>query len=124
DGARVVEILEPATRAAEGDDRARSRGCYFARRPGRGLRVPSCRHGVCGFARCVPSRLLRRLLRPSGPPARDLGTVLRVLNEGRPPLHPLRLLRDVSLPGALGVTPGARGGGRGVLRAPRAPDGR
>ena len=59
---------------------------------------------------------LRGIAIPSSP---DLGRISRADNEGRSPLYPNRLLRDVSLPGRVGdpLCPSNRRAG--VLRVPR-----
>ena len=62
---------------------------------------------------CVYSEAARRLpLRDTLPHSprssrapRALGAVLRLIDEGRPPLHPIRLLRDVPVPRRLGDGP-------------------
>ena len=46
----------------------------------------------------IPFRDPRRLLRPPIPPPRNLGPLLRIVHEGRPSIHSLRLLRDFPIP--------------------------
>lgn len=87
----------------------------FAFLPADGLRAHDVR---------LPPPHPRRLLRPPVPPPRDLGALLRIVDEGRPPLHPLRLLRNLSLPRELGDPPRPRGRRPGLLRVPRRAHGR
>ena len=65
----------------------------------------------------------RRPLRPPVPPARDLGPLLRVLAGGPPPLHAVRLLRDVPVPRRLGDLLRLGDRRRSMRRVPRRPDG-
>ena len=56
--------------------------------------------------------------------ARSLGALLRLVAEGRSPLHAVGLLRDLPVSRRTGTsTPSPRGCRRGVLRAPRGADG-
>ena len=67
-------------------------------RPTCGVHVLAERQGVRGDDDHLPIRHPRHLLRAPIPPPRTLGAFLRLVHEGRPPLHPLRLLRDLPLP--------------------------
>ena len=97
------QILAPEAGAARGDDRA-SPGSRDELRCGTALRagVSASRSSVCKHSRRILLFDLRCVLRPSVPSPRGLGTLLRLVDEGRPPLHPLRLLRDLPLPAELG----------------------
>ena len=88
------------------------------------LGVSPCRHGLRRFDYRIPALQLRRLVRPAVPPPRDMGAVLRVLDEGRSPLHAVRLLRDVPIPRGMGDQREPGGGWRVLPRLPRRSDGR
>ena len=64
----------------------------------RAVRLSAREDGFRSHCQRLPTLYLRRLLCPPVPPARSLGAVLRVVDEGRPPLHVLRLFRDLPVP--------------------------
>ena len=59
--------------------------------------------GVRGYNRHLPAADILGILYSPSAASRDLGTPIGLVDEGRPTLHAIRLLRDVSLPRELAI---------------------
>ena len=59
--------------------------------------LPAGFGSLLALARRLSLRYPRRILCASVPPTRSMGTILRLVDEGRPSLHAIRLLRDLPI---------------------------